>query len=177
MKPSARSWRRPPRRLPRQPVLDHTTPSIGAGECVALVGRSGSGKTTLARCLVGLQRPDSGRVLLNGAVLAPNPAGRTVPQRCAIQSVFQNPRRSLNPRSAVQQDLCRLLRLSDNVSRADAPREAERLLRLVRLDPVLLARRTLTPFTAAGMGILFVSHDEAAVEQLAGRVIWLPPDV
>ena len=204
-----------------KPVLDHMMLSIGAGECVALVGRSGTGKTTLARCLVGLHRPDSGRVLLNGAVLAPNPAGRSVPQRCAVQLVFQNPRRSLNPRSTVQQELCRPLRLSHNVSRAGAPGEAERLLRLVRLDPVLLARKALTlsggqaqrvalaralaaqpqilvcdeitssldpesrdgilgllvQFAAKGMGILFVSHDEAAVEQVADRVIRLPADV
>ena len=40
------------------------------GEIVAIVGRSGAGKSTLLRCLNGLQRPTSGRILLNGQDLA-----------------------------------------------------------------------------------------------------------
>ena len=37
---------------------------IGAAESIGLVGETGSGKTTLARCLLGLTRPDSGRITL-----------------------------------------------------------------------------------------------------------------
>jgi ATP-binding cassette, subfamily B, bacterial len=47
-------------------VLARVSLSIESGELVALVGRTGSGKSTLARLLIGLERPQSGRVLYDG---------------------------------------------------------------------------------------------------------------
>ena len=43
---------------------------LPAGSLTALVGESGSGKTTLARLLLGLARPEAGRILVNGVDLA-----------------------------------------------------------------------------------------------------------
>ena len=43
---------------------------LPAGSITALAGGSGAGKTTLARLLVGLSRPESGQVLVNGVDLA-----------------------------------------------------------------------------------------------------------
>jgi thiol reductant ABC exporter CydD subunit len=51
-------------------VLDGVALGIRRGEVVALVGRSGSGKTTLAALLLGLRRPDAGRVTVDGIDLA-----------------------------------------------------------------------------------------------------------
>jgi sulfate transport system ATP-binding protein len=48
-------------------ALKDVSLSIPSGELVALLGPSGSGKTTLLRIIAGLDTPDSGRILFNGA--------------------------------------------------------------------------------------------------------------
>src|SRR6202790_1151086 len=47
-------------------VVDDVELEIGQGEVVGLLGPNGAGKTTTFYIMVGLTRPDSGRVLLNG---------------------------------------------------------------------------------------------------------------
>jgi putative ABC transport system ATP-binding protein len=50
-----------------RPVLSGVTLTLAPGERALLIGPSGSGKSTLLNLLCGLQRPDSGRVTLDGA--------------------------------------------------------------------------------------------------------------
>ena len=52
-----------------RPALADASLTLERGESVGIVGESGSGKSTLARCLALLERPDAGRVLLEGADL------------------------------------------------------------------------------------------------------------
>lgn len=47
-------------------ILENVHFSVGAGECVALLGRSGSGKSTLLHLIAGLIEPDVGEVRLGG---------------------------------------------------------------------------------------------------------------
>jgi putative ABC transport system ATP-binding protein len=51
-------------------ALDQVTLGIDAGDSVAIMGPSGSGKSTLANIIGGLDRPDSGRVVVDGQDLA-----------------------------------------------------------------------------------------------------------
>lgn len=50
----------------QKPVLDGISLSINTGESIAVTGPSGSGKTTLLNMFGTLDRPDAGRILLNG---------------------------------------------------------------------------------------------------------------
>jgi ATP-binding cassette, subfamily C, bacterial len=52
-----------------EPVLSGATLQIPAGKLVALVGPSGAGKTTIADLIVGLYRPQRGRILIDGVPL------------------------------------------------------------------------------------------------------------
>ena len=56
-----------------RPVFDGLSLALGAGELLVLTGRNGSGKTTLLRALALLLRPDSGRILWQGAEVQADP--------------------------------------------------------------------------------------------------------
>jgi len=47
-------------------VLQDVDAHIRKGECVALIGPSGAGKSVFLRCLAGLERPEKGRIFING---------------------------------------------------------------------------------------------------------------
>lgn len=48
------------------PVLDHVSLHVDRGETLVVVGGSGAGKSTLIRQILGLEKPDSGRVIIDG---------------------------------------------------------------------------------------------------------------
>jgi sulfate transport system ATP-binding protein len=66
-------------------VVDGVSFDIHGGELVALLGPSGGGKSTVLRIIAGLERPDSGEVILDGAR-----ATHTKVQERNIGFVFQN---------------------------------------------------------------------------------------
>ena len=65
------------------------------------MGESGSGKTTLARCVALLERPDTGKIIFKGEDLAALSEKQLRQRRRGIQTVFQDPYASLNPRKKV----------------------------------------------------------------------------
>lgn len=75
---------------------------VEAGTTLAVVGESGSGKSTLGRCITALERADAGRVQLAGFDV-PGLHGRdeVLRFRRCVQTIFQDPYSSLNPRRRV----------------------------------------------------------------------------
>jgi phospholipid/cholesterol/gamma-HCH transport system ATP-binding protein len=67
-----------------QPVLRNVTLSVNRGETVLVIGESGCGKTVLLKLIVGLLRPATGRVLVEGRDLAE----RTGPELVQIRRRF-----------------------------------------------------------------------------------------
>lgn len=53
----------------RTPVLKDISFSLEQGQALAIIGSSGSGKTTLLRCLNFLEKPDKGRIVVQGETL------------------------------------------------------------------------------------------------------------
>ncbi|AGT08897.1 ABC transporter ATP-binding protein [Paracoccus aminophilus] len=112
---------------------------IARGACLALVGGSGSGKTTTGRAIAGLHAQASGELLFEGRPLATGLRNRVRQDLAALQIVFQNPDRSLNPRESVEVAMHRALRLRGDYQAALAQTEA-----LALLDRVRLNRRALS---------------------------------
>ena len=75
---------------------------VGAGERFGIVGESGCGKSTLLRLLAGLDRPTSGRVVVEGTDIAPLRERQLRFLRDRLQVVFQDPMSSLDPRMRVR---------------------------------------------------------------------------
>ncbi len=68
-------------------ALDDVSLTVGEGEAVGLVGPNGAGKTTLFNCLLGLLRPDSGRIRFDGRDLIGLPVYRRA--RLGLGRTFQ----------------------------------------------------------------------------------------
>lgn len=75
---------------------------LAVGETLGLVGESGSGKTTLAKALVGLNRPESGRVVVEGRDLTGLTRSDRLWLRRRVQMIFQDPLSSLSPRFTIR---------------------------------------------------------------------------
>jgi len=57
----------------RQPILSDINLKVAKGECVVLKGVSGSGKTTLLSIIAGLDKPSSGKVIVEGEAISKLP--------------------------------------------------------------------------------------------------------
>ncbi|MDB5621997.1 MAG: transporter ATP-binding protein [Devosia sp.] len=74
---------------------------VRRGEIVALIGESGSGKTTAAKMAMGLEKPDSGSIIIHQS--------KDINTPLKVQMVFQHPRDSLDPLMRVEDQLHEVL--------------------------------------------------------------------
>lgn len=66
-------------------AVDNVTVGVEKGEFFSLLGPSGCGKTTLLRMLAGFEKPDTGRIILDGKDITNLP-----PNKRKVNTVFQN---------------------------------------------------------------------------------------
>jgi oligopeptide/dipeptide ABC transporter ATP-binding protein len=92
-------------RHPRRVVhaVDGVSFSLNRGEMMALVGESGCGKTSTVQTILGMVRPTSGSIRLNGTDIAGLSDRKMRPMRRAMQMIYQDPYESLDPRFRVRQ--------------------------------------------------------------------------
>ncbi|GAB4246956.1 MAG: ABC transporter ATP-binding protein [Acidobacteriota bacterium] len=137
-------------------AVDDVTLSIRRGEVFSLLGPSGCGKTTLLRICAGFERPDAGRVLLNGVDITPLP-----PNRRKVNLVFQN--YALFPHLTVRENIAFGLR-AQGADRRRIQEEVDRMLELIQME---------------GQGDRFPSEISGGQKQRVAlaRALVLKPDV
>ena len=110
----------------------HTEFTAG-NTATAILGASGCGKSMTLRCIAGIVKPDSGRIVLDGRVLFDSAQGIDLPpQQRNVGLLFQN--YALFPNMTVEQNiLCALKKEKDPAARKAACAEALRAMRLEEL--------------------------------------------
>jgi sulfate/thiosulfate transport system ATP-binding protein len=138
-------------------ALDDVSVEVEAGSLTALLGPSGSGKSTLLRVIAGLERPDAGRVCLEGRDVT-----GVAPQQRGVGFVFQHyaafkhmtvaenvafglrirrrPRAEIGQRVAELLELVQLSRLGDRypAQLSGGQRQRMGLARALAVDPKVL---------------------------------------
>jgi lipopolysaccharide export system ATP-binding protein len=104
-------------------VVDDVTIEVHAGEVVGLLGPNGAGKTTSFHMIVGLTRPDAGRVFLNGDDVTPLPMYQRA--RRGIGYLPQEP--SIFRKLSVEDNILAILETLD-LSSAERERRLRQLL-------------------------------------------------
>ena len=107
-------------------AVDNVTLDIFKGEFFALLGPSGCGKSTLLRILAGLERPTSGRVVIDGQDMTDVP-----PWRRPVNMMFQS--YALFPHLSVRKNIAFGLE-QERLPRAEIAERVEEVVRLVRLE-------------------------------------------
>lgn len=78
-------------------ILENISFECHRGECLGIIGESGSGKSTLGRLLIGIERPESGSIMIDGESIFTRKN-----RKSKISVVFQNYHSSINPFFSVE---------------------------------------------------------------------------
>lgn len=107
-------------------AVDRVSLDVKPGEFVALLGPSGCGKTTLLRMLAGFERPDEGRIVLDGEDITATP-----PYRRPVNMMFQS--YALFPHLTVAGNVAFGLK-QEGMARTEIEARVDEALRTVRLE-------------------------------------------
>jgi polar amino acid transport system ATP-binding protein len=98
-------------------VLRGVSLRVDEGEIVAVIGRSGSGKSTLLRCLNGLEKIASGRIVVDGTQVSA-PGADLIGLRQRVGMVFQS--FNLFPHLTVERNVTLALTVAKRMRAAEA---------------------------------------------------------
>ena len=107
-------------------AVDDVSFSIQKGEFFSLLGPSGCGKTTLLRMVGGFERPDSGRIYLDGKDITDAP-----PNMRRVHTVFQN--YALFPTMTIWDNIAFSLRLAKK-PKAEIEESVDAILEMIRMS-------------------------------------------
>lgn len=126
----------------KQQVVKNVSLSLKKGECLGIIGESGSGKSTLGKTLIGLLKPDSGNIYLEGIdMYNANRENRKKIQQM-ISIVFQDYTSSANPRFFVKDIIGEALRVLEKKlgEKIDRDKKIKELLEVVGLNEDFMNR-------------------------------------
>lgn len=123
-----------------RPALSSVSLAAQPGVTLGIVGESGSGKSSLARCFLGLEKIQSGRVCYRGTNISDFDHVRRKAFRGKVQMVFQDPYNSLNPRMTVGQMLNEVLLVHRLVPPKDSASRINELLEMTGLNGSMASR-------------------------------------
>jgi phospholipid/cholesterol/gamma-HCH transport system ATP-binding protein len=113
-------------------VLDDVSFQVETGESVVIIGRSGGGKSVLLKHIIGLLRPDSGQVLIDGEDLCGLNERQLLRVRHKFGMLFQGA--ALFDSMTVAENIAFALRREGNPTEAEITRKVAHALELVELS-------------------------------------------
>ncbi len=106
-------------------ALHNINLQIKKGEILGLVGESGCGKSTLGKCIIQLQKPAQGNILLDDIDITTITPGNYAQQ---VQIIFQDPFASLNPRITIGETIIGPLNVYNIGNKSDRVRVVQNML-------------------------------------------------
>lgn len=185
-----------------QYILRNASFEIESGEVVGLTAPSGFGKTTLAKILAGYQKPESGKVTLEGAEIK---RGSYHP----VQLIFQHPEKSVNPKWKMRKVLAETEMPSEEIlesmgiqsgwldrwpgelsggelQRFCVARVLSKKTKFIIADEMTTMLDTITQAQIwktvldyarlHNIGVVVISHDHALIKRICDRVVDLTAD-
>ncbi len=117
------------KRFKKVVAINHIRLEVDKGEMLTLLGPSGCGKTTTLRCIAGLEKPDSGDIIIDGKPMLSQ--GFVEPSKRGIGMVFQN--YAVWPHMKVYNNIVYGLKIL-KMSRQQMKEKAQKVLELVGLS-------------------------------------------
>jgi len=115
-----------------QPVLNDINFSIAENERVAILGESGEGKTTILKLILGLIRPDSGRIIIDGEDITNKTEDELREVRMKFSIVFQEG--ALFDSLSVKENVAFYLREYSKMSEDEIDHKVREILRVVDME-------------------------------------------